>query len=57
MSRRLAVAVASDLALRTILMMFWSCSDTRCMNSPRSSSSAKPLEDMITVTMSGLSAW
>ena len=41
----------------TSLMMRWSCSDTRCMNSPRSSRSAKPLEDRITVTMSGSSAW
>ena len=49
--------VASDFAERTSLMICWSCSEMRCMNSPRSSSCEKPLEDMITVTRSGASAW
>ncbi len=50
------MAVACALASRTRSMMRASCEDTRCMNSVRSSRSAKPSDSSTTVTMSGLSA-
>ena len=55
-SRRSAVRIASARAVRTRSMMRASWSETRCMNSVRSSRSAKPSDSSTTVTTSGLSA-
>ena len=51
-----SVRVASALARLTMSMIRASWRETRCMNSVRSSRSAKPSDSSTTVTKSGLSA-